>query len=101
MVQPRKVPPGVAKLGRTRSRPTIEHWAWLGQRLMIPVGQTWPWLPADQVHLRQPLIDPSQGWVSVRFSGGLVDRRRCFVLRDQRGALLQTMKQLKPTIILP
>lgn len=95
LVQPREAPPGIAKLGRVRSQPTIKHWAWLGQRLMIPVGQTWPWLPADQVHLRQPLIDPSQGWVSVRFYGGLADRRRYCVLSDQRGALLPRIRRYR------
>jgi signal transduction histidine kinase len=33
-----------------------EAWAWLGERLVIPVGQMWPWLPVDQAHhLRQPI----------------------------------------------
>jgi len=27
---------------------------------VIPVGQTWPWLPADQVHLREPLVEPGE-----------------------------------------
>lgn len=37
---------------------SIENWAWLGAKLEIPVGQTWPWLPADLRHLRRPLIEP-------------------------------------------
>ncbi len=41
-------------------KPQIENWAWLGQKLVIPVGQVWPWLPADQVHLRQPLVEPAE-----------------------------------------
>jgi signal transduction histidine kinase len=36
----------------------LENWAWLGAKLVIPVGQTWPWLPADLQHLRRPLIEP-------------------------------------------
>ncbi len=40
---------------------SLENWAWLGQRLVIPVGQTWPWLPADQRNLRRPLADPIDG----------------------------------------
>ena len=36
--------------------PRPEAWAWLGERLVIPVGQMWPWLPIDQVHhLREPV----------------------------------------------
>lgn len=37
---------------------SIENWSWLGAKLEIPVGQTWPWLPADLRHLRRPLIEP-------------------------------------------
>jgi len=37
---------------------SIENWAWLGAKLEIPVGQTWPWLPADLRHLHRPLIEP-------------------------------------------
>ncbi|MGC9394549.1 MAG: sensor histidine kinase [Anaerolineae bacterium] len=37
---------------------SLENWAWLGAKLVIPVGQTWPWLPADLRHLRRPLIEP-------------------------------------------
>jgi signal transduction histidine kinase len=37
---------------------SIENWAWLGAKLVIPVGQTWPWLPADLLHLHRPLIEP-------------------------------------------
>ncbi|HUV90284.1 MAG TPA: histidine kinase, partial [Anaerolineae bacterium] len=40
----------IARLDRDRPSPTIENWAWLGRKLVIPVGQVWPWLPADQVH---------------------------------------------------
>ncbi len=40
-----------------RPRPIIENWSWLGKTLVIPVGQTWPWLPADQEHLRKPLVE--------------------------------------------
>jgi signal transduction histidine kinase len=40
-------------------RPRTESWAWLGQRLMIPVGQVWPWLPVDQAnYLRDPQLEP-------------------------------------------
>lgn len=36
--------------------PRPEAWAWLGERLVIPVGQMWPWLPIDQAHhLREPV----------------------------------------------
>jgi hypothetical protein len=48
----------------------------LGQRLVIPVGQTWPWLPADQIHLRRPLIEPGEQSVIVRSNPGLLGLRR-------------------------
>ncbi|MEJ5309816.1 MAG: sensor histidine kinase [Anaerolineae bacterium] len=37
---------------------SVENWAWLGAKLVIPVGQTWPWLPADLRYLHRPLIEP-------------------------------------------
>ena len=37
---------------------TVENWVWLGAKLVIPVGQTWPWLPADLQHLRGPRVEP-------------------------------------------
>lgn len=53
----------LAGVGAQQYRPDVspENWAWLGQRLVIPVGQTWPWLPADQRNLRRPLADPIDG----------------------------------------
>jgi signal transduction histidine kinase len=45
---------------------SAENWVWLGQRLVIPVGQTWPWLPADRTHLRRPLVSPSDGPFSLQ-----------------------------------
>ncbi len=49
----------------------IDNWAWLGQRLVIPVGQTWPWHPAEQTHLRRPLVDPDDTPLRVQGSRGL------------------------------
>lgn len=60
---------------RGQPNPTIENWAWLGQRLVIPVGQAWPWLPADQIHLRRPLVEAGSEPVVVqkeRHLGGLM-----------------------------
>ncbi|MEW5868550.1 MAG: sensor histidine kinase [Chloroflexota bacterium] len=55
------LPPGEqARLDPNRPQIDIENWLWLGQRLVIPVGQTWPWLPADEDYLRRPLLDKSQ-----------------------------------------
>jgi len=56
----------IASLDKERPRPSIENWAWLGQRLVIPVGQTWPWLPADQTHLRKPLVEAAGATLTVR-----------------------------------
>jgi NarL family two-component system sensor histidine kinase LiaS len=55
--------------------PSIRNWAWLGQRLVIPVGQTWPWHPADEMHLRQPLVEPGPGPLVVRRKTGLFGSR--------------------------
>jgi len=54
--------------------PRPEGWAWLGERLVIPVGQVWPWLPVDEArYLRQP-----------------VARQGDHVLRDERRLLRHT-----------
>jgi len=50
---PAAAPPGT-RIQPEPPRP--EAWAWLGERLVIPVGQMWPWLPIDQAHhLREPV----------------------------------------------
>lgn len=80
--------PDVARLDRERPQPTIQNWGWLGQRLMIPVGQTWPWLPADQLHLRRPLVETDQAPVVVRRRGGFLRLGGHYAVGDQRGMLL-------------
>jgi hypothetical protein len=60
LTQPVSLQTGAPQPPVEHLEPTIKNWAWLGQRLVIPVGQTWPWLPADQVHLRRPLIEPGE-----------------------------------------
>lgn len=46
-----------SRLDPNRPLPVIDNWLWLGQRLVIPVGQTWPWSPSDENYLRQPLLE--------------------------------------------
>ena len=88
----REAHPGIASMDRDRPRLTVENWSWLGQRLVIPVGQTWPWLPADQVHLRRPVVDPGTGPVLVdRRRGPLLIRER-ILLQDQRGVVLAQIR---------
>jgi hypothetical protein len=70
-----------ARPDKDRPKPTIENWAWLGQKLVIPVGQTWPWLPADQVHLRRPLVEPTAEPLTVEKDAGPLGSRRDYVLR--------------------
>jgi len=65
----------------SRPSPTIENWAWLGQRLVIPVGQTWPWLPADRVRLRRPLVEPGGESLMVRRDAGFLGFRRDYVFQ--------------------
>jgi len=71
----------IARLDRDRPSPTIENWAWLGRKLVIPVGQAWPWLPADRVHLRRPLVEPAEEPLVVRPRVGLLGLRRGYVLQ--------------------
>jgi signal transduction histidine kinase len=67
-----------------RPSPTIENWAWLGQKLVIPVGQRWPWLPADRVHLRGPVVEPSQEAVMIKKEIGFLGLKRDYVLQVVR-----------------
>ncbi len=65
------------------SLPGPEAWSWLGERLVIPVGQTWPWLPAhQQLYLRQPMVEA--GTLSVRQGRTLLGLRRAYVIRAER-----------------
>lgn len=82
-----------AALGSTienRPRPTYDNWAWLGQKLVIPVGQTWPWLPADQMYLRDPLVEPRAQALRVRRARGLLQIGQSYIL--------QFDQQLKPLV---
>lgn len=79
----------ITGLDRDRPSLTIENWAWLGQRLVIPVGQTWPWLPADQVRLRRPLVEPGEEPLMVRKDTGFLGLKRDYVFQlGQRGTPL-------------
>jgi NarL family two-component system sensor histidine kinase LiaS len=66
---------------RVPEPPAIENWAWLGQKLVIPVGQQWPWLPADMVHLQNPLVDPDDGPYLLCERPGLLGLGRSLVLK--------------------
>jgi signal transduction histidine kinase len=77
---PFDAPEEMAGADRNRPSPTIENWSWLGQRLVIPVGQTWPWLPADQAHLRRPLVEPSDEPLFVQPKVGFLGLRKDYVL---------------------
>jgi signal transduction histidine kinase len=72
LARPLPAPRPFSRLDESCPIPEISNWAWLGQKLVIPVGQTWPWLPADEAHLRQPLIEPQAitantqlGWLGL------------------------------------
>jgi two-component sensor histidine kinase len=86
LTQPVSLPSGATQLARDRPKPTIKNWAWLGQRLVIPVGQTWPWLPADQVHLRQPLVEAGDQCVTVQYKHGLLGLGRHYRIALPMGA---------------
>ena len=81
----------ITGVDRNRPSPTIENWAWLGQRLVIPVGQTWPWLPVDQARLRRPLVEPGGEPLMVRRDAGFLGFGRDYVfqLGQRRAPLVQ------------
>ena len=76
LTQPVSLRPGGSQQAKDRPKPTIKNWSWLGQRLVIPVGQTWPWLPADQVHLREPLVEPCEQPLVALYKRGLLGLHR-------------------------
>ena len=79
-------PAGEADLDHSYPSPRVENWAWLGQRLVIPVGQTWPWLPADQAHLHRSLVEPTQEPLLLKESSGFLGLGDGYVLqRGQNG----------------
>jgi signal transduction histidine kinase len=86
LTQPVSLQAGAAQPAQDRPKPTIKNWTWLGQRLVIPVGQTWPWLPADQIHLRQPLIEPNQQPLTVRRKRGPLNLGRHYHLEPPSGS---------------
>ncbi len=81
LTHPLSTRPEIARLEKNRPSPTIENWAWLGQKLVIPVGQTWPWLPADQVHLRRPLVESDEEPLVVKKGTGFLGLKRSYVLQ--------------------
>lgn len=77
---------------RQRPRPEAENWTWLGQKLMIPVGQAWPWQPADQSHLRRPLVEPALQPLRITTFTGILGLKRYYDV-NLRGQRLVTIHQ--------
>lgn len=88
---PLGIRPEIASAGEKRPIPSIENWSWLGQKLEIPVGQTWPWLPADQAHLRRPLVEAAEDdSVIAQHHFSLLGLRKEYVIRsEQYGPLVR------------
>lgn len=74
---------------RPRPRPFIDNWAWLGQKLVIPVDQVWPWHPADLSHLRTPLVEPAETPLHVRERRGWLGLQRDYLLERGETVLLR------------
>lgn len=65
------LPSTFAAVDQNRPSTAIENWSWVGQKLVIPVGQTWPWLPADEVYLLRPLVESSAEALTLRSTPGV------------------------------
>jgi two-component sensor histidine kinase len=72
-------------LDAARPDPQVSNWGWLGQKLVIPVGQTWPWLPADETYLRSPLVKAGDEPLYLESDVGLLGLKRDYVLRRTEG----------------
>jgi two-component sensor histidine kinase len=67
---------------QTVGPPNPEAWSWLGERLVIPVGQIWPWLPVDETrHLSTPLVSPQE--LSIRRARHWLGLRRSYVVQTE------------------
>lgn len=84
LTRPLRPHPETGRSDREHPSPAIENWVWLGQKLVIPVGQTWPWLPADQVHLRRPLAEPDGEPLAIRRDSGILGLKRDYVLQAEQ-----------------
>jgi two-component sensor histidine kinase len=86
LTHPLNAASGLTRTVKDSPNPSIKNWAWLGQRLVIPVGQTWPWLPADERHLRQPLVVPGEQPICAQSRVNLLGQRRIrFLQRELNG----------------
>jgi signal transduction histidine kinase len=60
-----------------------EGWSWLAQKLVIPVGQIWPWLPADEErHLRAPVIESDTGLLTLKPARRWLSLRKTYILQE-------------------
>ncbi|TFG72288.1 MAG: hypothetical protein E4H27_02910 [Anaerolineales bacterium] len=72
------------------------QWLWLGEKLVIPVGQTWPWLPDDEErHLSEPIILPHTSPITIRKEKRLLAIRTQYTLRsaDQRNPITKIYRE--------
>ena len=72
------------------------QWLWLGQRLVVPVGQTWPWLPNDEArHLREPKLVPESSPLTIRQERRFIAIRTLYTLRnaEQRYPLCKILRE--------
>lgn len=77
---PLGIPAEPGNLQAAEASSSIENWAWLGQKLVIPVGQTWPWHPSDQMHLRRPLVEPCPEPLVVKKSATILGLSQRYAL---------------------
>jgi signal transduction histidine kinase len=72
------------------------QWSWLGQRLVVPVGQIWPWLPDDEDrHLTEPTIPPESSPLLIRRETRFLALRTLYTLRngEQRFPICRILRE--------
>jgi len=71
--------------------PRPKGWAWLGERLVIPVGQVWPWLPVDEArYLRQPVV--KQGGHVLRHERRLLRHMNALLSTEEDRTLVRIVR---------
>lgn len=79
---------GPAVAGSYHPDLSSDNWVWLGAKLVIPVGQTWPWLPADQRHLQGPLVEAGTAPVKCRRATGFLGLGHAYTLMGDQNVPL-------------
>ena len=82
LARPLPASPQIDRLEEDRPLPEISNWTWLGQKLVIPVGQTWPWRGEDEQCLHGPLVECTDAPLQFRRQGSFPGFGETYLLQS-------------------